>query len=239
MYNIRVKVNLTERGRNLLSTDHYECTMKISDQNLAEKLRPSNPNYIGALAALRTMFIEQVMPMGLFIRESFEANVIDYTVTAGEWMHAKVQLNPSTSIRIPYEVYFNEADGDGSETFHLRPIEKYNYCTIDEELSNSSYTNKYLRNSGRISRRKFSSCNFKEINGSSKMDITVYPMSDADCCDIKDCVKWSKAYDNAVAKVQELIDNPEILANMNRRQLKSFVEMINTVTSDDYDDFGQ
>ena len=232
MYNIRVKVKLTERGRNLLGTETYECTMKISDQSLAEKLCPSNPNYIGALAALRALFIEQIMPAGMFI-------VIDYTVTEGEWMYAKVQLNPSTSIKIPCEVYFNETDGDGSETFHLRPIEKYNYCAIDEELSNGSYTNKSLRTSDRISRRKFSTCSFKEINGSSKMDITVCPMSDADCCDIKDVLKWSKAYDNAVAKVQELIDNPEILANMNQRQLKSFVEMINTVTSDENDDFGQ
>lgn len=239
MYNIRVKVKLTEQGRNLLGAEHYECTMNISDKNLAEKLGRSNPNYIGALAALRTMFIEQVMPMGMFIRESLEADLIDYAVTAGEWMYAKVQLDPSGSIRIPYEVYFNEDDGDGYKTFHLRPIEKYNYSAIDEELSNSSYTNKSLRTAERISRRKFSSYSFKEINGSSKMDITVYPMSDADCCDIRDCVKWSKAYDDAVAKVQELIDNPEILANMNQRQLKSFVEMINTVTSDDYDDFGQ
>ena len=239
MYNVRVKVKLTDQGRNLLSTENYECTMKISDKSLAEKLRPSNPNYIGAIAALRTLFIDQIMPMALFIRESFEANVIDYTITAGEWMYAEVQINPSTAIKIPYEVYFNEDDGDGSKTFHLRPIEKYNYCAIDEELSNSSYTNKSLRTAGRISRRKFSSYDFKEIHGSSKMNITVYPMSDADCCDIKDIIKWSKAYDNAVAKVQELIDNPEILAHMNQRQLKSFVEMINTVTSDDYDDFGQ
>lgn len=239
MYNIRVKVKLTERGSNLLGVETYECTMKISDQRLAEKLQPSNPNYISALVELRALFVEQVMPTGMFIIESFEANVIDYTVTEGEWMYAKVQLNPSTAIKIPCEVYFNETDGDGSETFHLRPIEKYNYCAIDEELSNSSYTNKSLRTSDRISRRKFSTCNFKEINGSSKMDITVYPMPDADCCDIKDSIKWSKAYDNAVAKVQELIDNPKILANMNQRQLKSFVEMINTVTSDDYDDFGQ
>lgn len=239
MYNIKVKVKLTERGRNLLGTETYECTMKMSDQSLAEKLHPSNPNYISGLSVMCSIFVEQIMPIGLFIRESFEAHVIDYTVTEGEWMYAVVQINPSTAIKIPYEVYFNEADGDGSETFHLRPIEKYNYCSIDEELSSSSYTNKSLRNSDRISRRKFSTCNFKEIHGSSKMDITVCPMSNADCCDIKDILKWSKAYDNAVAKVQELIDNPEILANMNHRQLKSFVEMINTVTSDDYDDFGQ
>lgn len=239
MYNIRVKVKLTERGCNLLGTETYECTMKISDQSLAEKLQPSNHNYIGALVALRALFVEQIMPTGMFIIESFEANVIDYTVTAGEWMYAKVQLNPSTAIKIPYEVYFNETDGDGSKTFHLRPIEKYNYCAIDEDLSNSSYTNKYLRTSDRISRRKFSSYDFKEINGSSKMDITVYPMPDADCCDIKDSIKWSNAYDNAVAKIQELVDNPEILAHMSQRQLKSFVEMIDTVTSDAYDDFGQ
>lgn len=228
MYNIKVDVKLSPRGKQLLDKEEYTCALSITDADVGQNLQ-AKKNYV------MDKFVHDVMPEGMFIPETFQVFLIGFTLKEKEWLSVEIHVNGCTTIYVPVEVYFGEDDPEGKLWFHLRPINEYNYESYNTSLCAGAFTNRSFRSIDKITRYKFSTTDLKPINGNAKIDLAAHPMGTAAVQMVIEQIKYGQSYALAQEKIIELTEK---LHNFDTRKLNDLIEIIDGLIDDEYDGFG-
>lgn len=228
MYNVQVDVKLSPRGQQLMGKDSYTCAMNISDADVGQNLEAKK-------IFVMKMFEEQIMPEGMFLPETFQVSLISFDIKEKEWLSVEVNLNGCTTIYIPFEVFFDEADSDGGLIFHLRPINGFPYKSYNDSLRNGAFTNRSFHNVDKILRYKFSVKDLKPVNNNAKIALAAHPMGAAAIQMVLEQIKRAQSYGLAQEKILELTEK---LHNFDTRKLNDLIEVIDRLLDNEYDSWG-